>query len=151
VHVRNNILYTTGGARLISTPSVVNELLFQRNDYYTGGGAVAIRWGATVYSSVSSWLATETAQERVDLDNNGTPDVAALTVDPRLTSPGSAGTIGDADNLEGMTAYRLLNDSPLLNVALDLNARYGIDPGTLDYFGTTIKQGTGFDLGADEL
>jgi hypothetical protein len=97
-----------------------------------------------VYSSVSSWLAPETAQERVDLDNDGTLDLAALTVDPRLTNPGAAGTIGNADSLEAMTAYRLLNDSPLRDTGLDLNVRYGIDPGGLDYFGTTIKQGTGF-------
>ncbi|MDQ3439972.1 MAG: DNRLRE domain-containing protein, partial [Planctomycetota bacterium] len=151
VHVRNNILYTTGGARLISTPDVANELLFQRNVYFPGGGATAIRWGGSVHTSVGGWLNARTEQERVDLDDNGSLDIAALTVDPRLTSPGNGGTIGNANNLGSLSAYKLRSDSPLRDAGLDLQSRFGIDPGDLDFYGTTIKQGSGFDLGADEF
>ncbi|HEV2296173.1 MAG TPA: right-handed parallel beta-helix repeat-containing protein, partial [Tepidisphaeraceae bacterium] len=151
IHVRNNILFTTGGARLINTPETVNELLFQRNSYWPGGGATAIGWGDVVYSSVSDWLRAKTAQERVDLDHNGSLDLAALTIDPGLTSPGNGGTIGDANNLAQLSAYKLRSGSGLRDVGLDLRARYGLHPGDQDFFGTTLMQGPGFDVGADEF
>jgi hypothetical protein len=151
VRLRNNIFYITGGARLISTPDVVNELTFQRNVYYTAGSATAIRWGNSVYSSVSSWLSARTEQERVDLDNNGSLDLAALTANPGLTSAGNGGTIGDANNLNSLSAYKLLSSSPLRDVGLDLKTRFAVDPGTKDFWGTTLKQGSGFDVGADEF
>jgi hypothetical protein len=151
VNIRNNILHTTGGARLISTPDVVNELRFQRNVYFTGGSAFAVRWGGSVYSSLGGWLNARTEQERVDMDGDGSLDIAALNVDPRLTSPGNGGTIGDADALDQLSAYKLLSDSPLRDAGLDLEALFDIDPGTRDFFGTTLKQGSGFDVGADEF
>jgi len=151
VSIRNNVFVTTGGAQLVRIQSGDNGLRFQRNAYWSSGDAFAVRWSGTLYSSLTSWLDARTAQERVDLDNNGTLDIAALNLDPRLTSPGSGGTIGDADDLEAMTAYRLLADSPLRDAGLDLFARFGIDPGDFDLSGTAIKQGTEFDIGADEI
>jgi hypothetical protein len=151
VHFRNNILQTTGGARLISTNAVQNELLFQGNVYWSTDGAVAIRWGNSTYSSIGAWRSAETTQERVDLDGNGSLDDSSLNLDPRLAAAGTGGTIGDADALEAMTAYRLLSDSPLRDAGLDMNTRFSINPGDLDFFGTAIKQGSGFDLGADEF
>jgi hypothetical protein len=130
---------------------VQNELLFQGNVYWSTDGPVAIRWGNSTYSSVSAWRSAETTQERVDLDDNGSLDDSSLNLDPRLTAAGTGGTIGDADGLEAMTAYRLLSDSPLRDTGLDLNTRFGIEPVDLDFFGTAIKQGSGFDLGADEF
>ncbi|MGB7160954.1 MAG: DNRLRE domain-containing protein [Tepidisphaeraceae bacterium] len=150
VAVRNNILHTTGGARLINAPTGVGAL-FQRNAYWSGGGAVAIRWAGTTHSSVDSWLDAELSQERVDLDNDGALDRAALFLDPRLTDPGNGGTIGNADQLDTLVEYKLLIDSPLRDAGLDLEARYGIDPGDLDYFGTTIEQGGGYEIGAGEI
>ena len=150
VALRNNIIQTTGGARMISTPAL-SGLLFQRNVYWSSGSSIAIRWGANVYGSVSNWLSDAPTQERVDLDNNGSLDIAALNVDPRLTSPGNGGTIGDANDLDSLTAYKLRSDSTLRDVGLDLETRFGIDPGTKDFWGTTLKQGSGFDIGADEF
>ncbi|MEO6350256.1 MAG: right-handed parallel beta-helix repeat-containing protein [Candidatus Limnocylindrales bacterium] len=148
--IRNNIFYTAGGARLVSAVDGAN-LLFQRNAYWSGGSAVAIRWDGTTHSSVNGWLDANRSQERVDLDSNGTLDRAALNVNPRLTSPGTGGTIGDAAQLGTLVEYKLLSDSPLRDKGLDLYARYGIDQGKYDFFGMTIKQDGGYEIGASEI
>jgi hypothetical protein len=149
VRVRNNIFYThqgsTGTVKLVDSTNN-STYLFQGNDYYNDSGTFAIRWGTTTYTSLSAWLAAAPTQERVG------STIVAKNVNPLLTSPGGGGTIGDADLLEtALAAYRLQAGSPLIGAGLNLSALFGIDPGSRDFYGTTIPQDGAYDVGAHEF
>jgi hypothetical protein len=141
---RNNILYSTGGVRLIDSDAAyaTGSVRFQGNNYFSGGGTFAIRWGGTSYSSLSNWR-TASGQEK-----NGTASVG-LSVDPQLVAAGAGGTIGDAALLHTLTAYQLLTTSPLIDAGMNLTS-LGITTGGRDYYGAAVPAGGGFDIGAFE-
>jgi hypothetical protein len=39
----------------------------------------------------------------------------------------------------------------LIDAGLDIRSLFGIDPGKRDFFGNSIPQGKGFDIGAHEI
>ena len=139
----NNIFVTTGGVPLAEASGGQAGLLFRGNDYWGSGDAFVIRQDGATYGSLGAWR-NATGQERDGGDPTG------LSVDPRLTAPGNGGTVGDADSLGALSAYRLLPGSPLVDAALD-PARLGFDPGATDFYGTTIPQGAAHDVGTHEL
>jgi hypothetical protein len=73
-----------------------------------------------------------------------------LFADPLFESPGAGGTIGDADHLGQLVAYRPRPTSPLLDAGLNLAAQFGIDPGGRDFAGFSLPQAAGYDIGAVE-
>lgn len=142
VHLRNNILLTNGVPIVQATSTALAgavDLRFENNDYF--GGAVAI-WGATQYSTLTAWRAT--GQETL----SGTP--VGLSVDPRLVAAGNGPTLGDADLLTTLGAYRLSSGSPMIDAGLNLGARFGIEAGTADFYGTRLFAGGNSDVGAYE-
>lgn len=143
VHLRNNILVTSGVPVVEATAAALAgaaELRFENNNYF--GGTVVAIWGAAQYSSLAAWRAT--GQEMLGAVPIG------LSVDPGLVAPGAGPALGDADALASLDAYRLSNGSPMIDAGLDLAARYGIDPGATDYYGTALFAGNGYDVGATE-
>jgi hypothetical protein len=138
VHIRNNILVTTGGLPLVIVNAGQSGLVFDHNDYWSSGTAFSIVDTGVNYSSLSAWRSA-TGQE---------PSVG-LSVDPLLTSPGNGGTVGNADNLVSLSAYKLQSSSPMINAALNLNAS-GVSMGSVDFYGVTTPQGTAYDIGANE-
>lgn len=142
--LRNNILQTTGGLPLVVVSGTqldgASGLLFQGNAYHASGAAIAIRWGATTYASLSAWRAT--GQE----ERAGTP--TGTSADPLLAAPGSGGTIGDPARLETLGAYRLRAGSPVADSGLDLQATSAVDMGPRDFSGAAIPRGAGFPAGA---
>ena len=143
VHLRNNILLASGVPLVEATTTALAgaaDLRFENNDYF-GGAPLAIRGGAQ-YSSLASWRAT--GQETLP----GVP--MGLSVDPRLVAAGAGPTLGDADALTSLDAYRLSSGSPMIDAGLDLAARYGIDAGATDFYGTPLFAGGGYDIGATE-
>jgi len=146
LHVRNNILQTTGGVPVVDVSATVlagaSDLRFEGNDYYASGAAFGIVWGAASYGSLTAWRAT--SQETVGGRATG------FAVDPQVTAPGHGGTIGDAARLELLAAYRLTSTSPLVDAALDLASLFGTDRGALDFFGTRLTAATAGDVGAHE-
>ncbi|NBT12740.1 MAG: hypothetical protein EBS56_04015 [Planctomycetia bacterium] len=152
----NNLFVTTGGVTLVRydvdasrnplyDPAVDQNILLRGNAYWSSGGGFKITWGATTYTSFSSWLAANPAQERV------AGAVVGRNVDPLLTSPGSGGTVGDADLLEtSLGGYKLQPRSPLINAGQHPFALFGINPGSRDFYGTAIPRNGAFDIGADE-
>lgn len=143
VHVRNNILFTTGGLPLIDVASGQSGLLFQGNDYYANGGTVTLRWYGVIYNSLNNWR-TATGQERLGTTNTG------LSVDPQLNGPGGGGTIGNPDLLNTLFAYRLKSSSSMINAGLGLQQLFALNAGPHDFYDTPIPQLGGFDLGANE-
>jgi hypothetical protein len=67
-----------------------------------------------------------------------------------LSDPGGGGTIGNADLLYTLAAYKLAHGSPLINAGINLAARFGINAGTEDFYGDTISQNSPSNIGADQ-
>jgi hypothetical protein len=150
IHVRDNIFQTTGGVTLADVQGKQSGLLFQGNDYCSSGAAFKVRQANKTYSSLTAWRSA-TGQEKI-----GTAAVGS-SADPRLTAPGSGGTIGNADLLaSGLTAYRLQASSPMINTAVNLWTTFNLEPGRQDFYGTALP-GTqsaasayAYDVGAAE-
>jgi hypothetical protein len=139
----DNLIVTTGGVPLLDVPGGQTGIVFQGNDYWSSGGAFSILWNGTTYASLQDWAAA-TGQEM---------DGATLVgwdVDPLLEDPGAGGTIGDADALASLAAYRLQPGSPMIDAGLDLAGLFGVDPGPHDFYGTPLPQGAALDIGAFE-
>jgi uncharacterized repeat protein (TIGR01451 family) len=147
LHFRNNLIYAKGNNAFVEvTSGQVNgatDILFQGNAYHTTGTAQKFIWGSTTHSSLSSWQ-NATNQEKL----NGVP--TGFVGDPLLTSPGTGGTIGDTTKLSSLTAYQLQSTSPLIDKGLNLNSLFSLSIGTRDFYGNTLPQGAGFDIGAHE-
>ena len=146
VQIHNNIFQTTGGAKILNITSGVaakGGLKFLGNAYHSSGSAFKIQYGSSFYSSLSAWQDGK-GQEKVDGKRMG------YQGDPKLNNAGHGGTIGDADDLSSLSAYRLRADSPLIN-------RGTSHPGTLlsllkyDFFGGSSLMGGRYDIGVDEV
>ena len=147
IRIRNNIFITqstTNRARLVNSVRD-STYVFQRNNYFNAAGAVRITWGATTYlsASVADWLAS-TTQERLE----GT--IVALNEDPLLTNPGGGVTFDNAALLETLDAYKLRAGSSMSNAGLDLNALFGTNTGSSDFYNGPVPRELVFEIGAHE-
>lgn len=141
----NNIFQTSGGALLInSSGAMIDSLLLQGNNYWPGGSAFSVKWGATTYSTLAAWRSA-TQQEKSGGFDTG------FALDPLLGSPGNGSTIANPALLNQLSAYRLNSTSPMINSGLDLFALYGESPGSRDFHGGTLPQGGAYDIGANEF
>ena len=145
VEVRNNIFYTTGGAKVINLTSGVaskGSIKFYGNAYHATSG-FKIQWGSSGYSSLTSWRNAK-GQEKLSGASTG------YQGDPRLNKAGYGGTINNTSNLKNLSAYKLRSDSPLINKGVS-------HPGTLsgvvkyDFFGDSAIKGGKHDIGVDEV
>ncbi len=147
LHIRNNALYTTGGLNVVIVSSdQLNgavDLRFEGNTYYAGGSTPKFMYGSTTYAGLVPWRSAS-GQERV----NGV--ATGMQRDPAFTAPGGGGTIGNADQLGTLTAYRLKATSPLIDRGLDLGALWGTPVGSVDYWSQTLMAGKAYDVGAHE-
>lgn len=141
VRFRNNILVTTGDVPLVNAYNN-SELLFQGNNYWTSGSTFTIFLNGMTLNSLNAWRSQ--GQERLNGQNTG------FAVDPKLENPGVGGTVGDADRLHELNAYKLQDGSPMIDAALNLQSLFGINPGITDFYGTGLPQGAGYDIGAHE-
>jgi len=147
VHLRNNIVQTTGSVRVVSaTLSVLDrsvDVRLEGNLYWPSGAAFRVLWRDVSYDSLASWR-TATGQERVAGVDTG------LTADPELRAPGSGPTFGSGALIGGLYHYRLTAASPAIDRGLDLTT-FGVLPGPRDYFGGGSRRHLGFDVGAHEF
>lgn len=147
LHVRDNALYATGGLKvvIVSTDQINGavDLRFEGNAYYAGSTAPSITWGASTYAGLAAWR-TATGQEKVG------GAAVGYQGDPLFTAPGAGGTVGNADQLASLTAYRLQPSSPLVDGALDLTTLFGTNVGAVDFWLQSIKSGAAYDVGAHE-
>jgi hypothetical protein len=137
---RNNVIVTSGGKKLLNGSPTAAKLLFQGNLWWASGGTVSIAG----YSTLDAWRAA-TGQETLSGNSVG------LFAPPLLTAPGTGGTIGDTTRLATLSAYKLQPGSPCIDTGLDLQALFGVNPGTRDFYGNALPQGAAYDLGAHEL
>ncbi|MFB7497274.1 right-handed parallel beta-helix repeat-containing protein [Streptomyces sp. NPDC056161] len=116
-----NNQFVTDGAPLVVASGILREVVFQGNHYFAPNAPRAVEWRGAFYSSPGGWWAA-TGQETV----------AAETV----------GVAGDPC-FEGGSAVRALPAAKELvptcpaarRPAVDLRARFGVDPGPVDVLG----------------
>jgi hypothetical protein len=146
LRVANNIIVTTGGRALIDVESRElnhgSNLTFAGNDYWSSGAAVKFSFGGT-YSSLASWQAA-TGQEKLDGKSVG------IFADPKLSAAGKGGNLG-AQQLATLSAYLLQGSSPLINHGIDVDSIFGGPAITTDFYGDHAPQGSGYEIGADEV
>lgn len=141
--IHNNIFQTSEGATLVWMSSGQNGLVIQGNDYWSTGGSFVIVDGSTTYSSLATWRSS-TGYEKLNGTNTG------FELDPRLTSPGDGETLNDANLLPMLSAYQLRTNSPMLDAGLNL-PKLEVNVGMRDFYGVSVPQGIGFDVGAAEM
>ncbi len=131
VAFRNNVFLHTDNETCVqaTTAYAAGQALFQGNSYQSAGSY--IRWGGSTYADLSSWQIA-TNQEKV----TGTP--VGVAGDPMLVSPLTSPGVTDYASITSVTNVMLQAGSPLIGTGLDLNAGFGINPGSRDYFGQTI-------------
>jgi hypothetical protein len=146
VEIRNNIFYTTGGAKIMRISSgvagVSGGLKFVGNAYHSGSSSFKILWGSSTYSSLSAWRSAK-GQEKLNGISTG------YQGDPKLTKAGYGGTFGNADNLKNLTAYKLQSSSPLINKGVSPPTY--LSTATKDFFGDSLPKGGKYDIGIDEV
>jgi hypothetical protein len=146
VGIRNNIIQVTGSLRLVQVSAGMangsKNLRFENNNYFSTGSAFKIAWKSTTYSNLAAWR-TASGQEML----NGA--AVGYSVDPQLAAAGAGGTIGNVDLLGNLGAYKLMGTSTMGDQGVNLY-QLGLSPGSSDYYGNTIPQGTQYSLGAHD-
>jgi hypothetical protein len=147
LNIRNNIIQTSANVNLVTFAYCninPDEIHFQGNAYYmNGGGFRVIIVEGDVFHSLAEWQAGM-QQEMVDGSASG------MNVDPQLTDPGHGGTIGNADLLSTLSAYRLLSSSPLGQAGFNLYEQFGTLFGWQDFYGTELLTDAPMSIGAHQ-
>ena len=145
VTFRNNIFVTTGGVTLLDDAGAhdLSSVGFQGNAYWPSESSFGVRIGGVTHASLASWQSA-TGQEKVRSNPVG------LETDPLLVDPSNPQRLTDPTQLPHLAAYRLQEESPVIDAGLDLRLLFGTDPGRRDFYGVPIPQHGGLDIGASE-
>ena len=143
VHLRNNIFLTSAGVPVMHIVSGQNGMLLQGNNYWSNGSTLSFLWNGNTFANLGSFRAGS-GQEML----NGT--AIGVSTDPKLIAPGTGGSIDNSDLLSTLNSYTPQAGSPMTDAALPLPSLFGISPGSTDFLGTGLFQGTGYDIGAIE-
>ena len=142
--IYNNIIVTAANKSAINIPDTSGGWSFKGNCYWAYGSNIKIQWGGIVYTNLESWRLA-TGQEMIGSTQVG------LEIDPKLFNPGNGGTIGGYPlHLESLIEYKLKSESPAIDAGLDLQFLFGINPGSRDFYGVSLPQFSGYDIGACE-
>ena len=127
----NNLFVALNGAALIDGDTSLERAQFTNNAYWTGGGPIRI--GETTFDSIAGWAAAS-QQETMNEEFIG------VEADPNFGSFG---------------VYVPLPPSLLIDAGLPPDGEAWPDwfggLGSVDYYGTPVPQGPGFDIGAGEF
>jgi len=124
----NNIMYATSSYGILSSDGNAASAFFFNNDYWGGSQGIHFYVGSAVYTSLSAFR--QSYNEILNGRNYG------YTVNPQLTNPG--------------TNYQLQAGSPMIDAGFNLAGQWGYQVGKVDFFGSGIPTGNGYDIGACE-
>ncbi|MHC4499805.1 MAG: right-handed parallel beta-helix repeat-containing protein, partial [Planctomycetota bacterium] len=141
INLHNNIFMAEAGKTLIRYDTL-SGFTFQNNLYWQSGAPLVITDGSTEYNSLDAWRSA-TGQEMLD----GQP--VGLEVSPQLVDVHDHPALGP-HNLANLAGFKLKSASQCRDAGLDLQTLFGIDPGTRDFWGNSIPQGSLFDVGGHE-
>jgi hypothetical protein len=137
----NNIMYATSSYGILSSTGNAATAFFFNNDYWGGSQGINFYIGSSVYTSLSAFR--QSFNETLNGQNYG------YTVNPQLSSPGNAGTVG-VGSLSTLTNYQLQTGSPMIDAGFNLASQWGYQPGSVDFNGLSIPYGNAYDMGACE-
>jgi hypothetical protein len=145
VECYNNIFYTTGGLPLVTVPTtfVAQMPKFIGNLYFADEQAFTITYG-NKYNSLSAFRGGGTFCEKNGITNTG------LNLNPLLNSINKNPLTVFPKPTDSLDAFRFSQMSPCRNAGLDLKTLFGIDMGTRDFWGNTLKNENTYDIGAYE-
>lgn len=132
----NNIFATQGTAPCITTTS---GSFYLNNDYYNST-SFKVKYAGSIYTTLANFRNTGNEKQ------NGV--AKGYSVNPQLTSPGTAGNV-NTGNPNVITNYLPLTGSQMINTGLNLTA-LGLNVGTKDFRKGVIPYGGGYDIGACE-
>ncbi len=132
---RNNIFVSQSNC----VHNGINGENFQGNCWYSLNGQFRI---GNIDYDFEQW-ATSNNQEKLD------GEIVGMFANPMLINPGNS-MITNPAQMFSVDDYKVNDVSPVINSALDLNSIFNLNPGHQDYFGTSIKQGSAFDIGIYE-
>ena len=150
IRVLNNVFITTGGARLVQLGSnyPAGFGVFEGNLFCTGNGngtlngSFQVKDKGVTYNSQSAW---NSANPNV---SKGVVPFVNNTNNVKISYIGFGGTLA-ASNYDTrlLNAYKPLVNSPIINKGIDLQAKYAINNGYVDFFGNNIPLNSK-DIGA---
>lgn len=129
-----------GTTDMISTTSNPSSCLFFGNNYYTPN-TFRITWNGVTYASVALWRAAFPTQETI-----AGADTSHSLVGTYISASGTP-FIRGTNALSAAETMRPDESSPLLNVGVDLFTNFGINPGSTDYFGSTLSTAGPWSIG----
>ena len=144
VGIYNNVFDVAADLTPVEVDQADGGLTLAGNDYWTGSAdGLNLVWLGTDADTLADWRAASGQEQLGGVDTG-------LAVPPDLAGAGRGGTLDDADAIATrLPEYELQPGSPLIDAGVSLTA-LGIDPGPTDFYGSTLPQGAGFDIGVDE-
>lgn len=145
-YVRNNAIITgdTYSKLMDIVTGTYSGMFVQGNLYWNTSGSFKLRDSGTTYTSYNYWQAAHTSREKLSSVNVG------AFLNPQFNNPGGGGTIGNTAKLDTMSAYKTAGASATKDRGLNIDSLFSFNVGTVDYYGTTLRQNNKFDIGAYE-
>jgi len=142
INIRNNILIAEPDRVMFTSWADHYGINFQGNCYWAMGGPLKFVYNqVNVYTGLDWWR----TQGREML--SGSP--VGYEFDPKLADK-SAHPVLHPRNLANLSGYKLASNSPAIDRGLNLQTLFAINPGTRDFYGVLIPQGSVYDIGANE-
>ena len=149
INFRNNLLIANGDGGVdvlrADVASALTNVRFQGNAYHhMNRSSPSLKYGANTYTDLETWRAAS-GQETHDGEPTG------LSVDPALCGGFRLAYPKHPAQLTALMAYRLSPESPLRDQGEDLARHWGIERGSVDFFGRASLSLGSEDVGAHEF
>jgi hypothetical protein len=117
----------------VDDPGDGRGVTFDANDYWAADGRFSFRWNGNRYTGYAAWRSAAGVETRG----------LGVSKDPKLPAAGKGGTVGNADRLSSLSAYRLPATSPVAAAGLALGLS-----GVTDFFGNPVPSQSRPSIGA---
>lgn len=138
---RNNVFVASGAAIPLRVSRPHNGIRFENNLYWREGERMQIAWDDSVFPTLGEWQ-NRTGQEMLA----GVP--VGLVAAPVLSAHPRAVRARERIGLQGLRAFRPLQNSLAIAGGLDLRSRFGLDVGQRDFRGALLPVSGWLPLGA---